>query len=212
MKNLFSILLGLLFFVSANAQFNFGFKAAYDFSTQAKEFHYLTTNGKYIDAEFGIDRIGNTISYGFMGQANYGFIYVQPEALYSHSSNTYRVKTYNRENPNDFVNMTEKNQSINIIINAGIKHNNFRLGGGPIFTFSSKRTSNLNQISNLKARANGLTAGFQGGFGYDYKKFHFDIRYTNGFSSVTEHIQYNQSLLGFKSTKNSIQIGVGYTL
>ncbi len=210
MKNLsiFSLFFILLFAFSANAQTKFGFKTSYTHFLTQEEISYAAIDSRSITHEVSFIEMTPAKSLGIFTQSNMGFLFFQTEALYSQHSNKFQVKSYvNDDIDGQILSEDYKNLDLNIV--AGINKNNWRFGVGPKFHVNLDVTSDLNQLDFYQERRKSVTQGFQGLVGYNFGRMHVDLRYERDFSTVGNHIFFNDEKAAFSNKINALSLHVG---
>ena len=207
-------ILSILFFVAyqGNAQFDLGirFQTGLQNQQQAESIYLLGPN-KSVDYKLEFQSISNTQSVGVYSQFNFGWLYFQPEVLYTRFDKQFLVEDFKSEVSGMQV-YTEEYQQFDIPINAGLRFNNFRIGGGPVFQFIQELNTELSELRNIEISPKNITAGFQGGIGFDYKVLHFDVKYQRNFASVSDHLFFASTPTKLKNTSSQIQFGVALAL
>ena len=198
-------------FGSINAQVDLGIRFQTGIQGQSTESTYLVSAGKSVDYKLDLSSISNSQSVGVYSQFNFGWIYFQPEVLYTRYDVNYVVQDFNAET-DELVSYTENFQQIDLPINAGLRFKNFRIGGGPVFHLIQELNSDLSDLNNLDINTKNISAGFQGGIGFDWKIVHFDIKYQRDFNSVGDHISFGSQPTKLKTTPSSIQFGMAIAL
>lgn len=209
-----NLALTALFFFFANLAFSqsqVGIRFYQGFQNHAPASKYIVSAGNRVDYKVDLDAVSNSQTVGLYSQIEFGYIYVQPEILYTKFSISYDVFNYNSES-NVSGKYFEHVQQIDIPVNAGIKYNGFRIGGGPIFHIAQSINSDMSDFEQVQISPKSITAGFQGGIGYDWKMIHFDIRYQRNFNSVSDHLKFSQQNLNLNSTASSLQLGIAIGL
>lgn len=212
MKHLFLTFTCIIFAISLNAQAKYGIRGEYGFTSNQHEKQIVMSSYNAIDNVVDIQSLGNSSSVGLFSQFKFGFLFVQPEVLYTVYTNKYAVKAYDIETREKSLTINEKFQNIEMPITAGVNVGNMRLGFGPIFSYNLKNESDFTNLENVSVNNSKLLSAFSASFGYDYRNFHFDLRYVNGFNSVTEHISFDNAKYDLKSTLNRIKLGVAISL
>ena len=210
-RNLTILLFVIFQITSTYGQNQLGFRFFHGINQQNTETVYLISEGKSIDYRVDLKSMSNSQSVGLFAQFNFGFLYLQPEFLYTNYSVSYQVEDYYVDGPSS-LNIEEKIQQIDLPINAGLLYKGFRLGGGPVFHFVQSINSDFNTLKNTTIDTKSIKAGFQGSLGYDWKIFHFDIRYQGDFNPISDHVYFNNSNIGLKSTPSSILLGIAMAI
>jgi len=213
MKYQSALIIAIMFlaFGSMNAQHDLGIRFQTGIQNQNTESTYLISAGKSVDYKLELSQISNTQSVGVYSLFNFGWLYFQPEVLYTKYDVNYMVQDFNAET-DEMSSFTENFQQIDVPINAGIRYKNFRFGGGPVFHMIQELNSDLADLNNLEIKAKNLSAGFQAGVGFDWKIVHFDLKYQTDFNSVSDHITFGSRPTKLKTTPSSVQFGMAIAL
>lgn len=212
MKYLLLTFTCIIFSLSLNAQSKYGVRAEYGFTSNQHEKQIVMSSNHSIDNVVDILSLGNSSSVGLFSQHKFGFLFVQPEVLYTTYTNKYAVKAYDIEIRGKNMIIEETFQNIEVPVTAGINLGNLRLGFGPIFSYNFKTDSDFLSLENTRVNKSKLLTAFSAGIGYDYRNFHLDLKYVNGFNSVTEHISFDNAKYDLKSTLNRIKLGIAISL
>ncbi len=216
MKNHVSITPIILAFMlvsqMAFGQQKIGVRFFQGFQNQSTESKYLVNPDNAVEYKIDIGTISNSRTVGLFSQFEFGFIYLQPEFLYTNYSVSYDFEDFQGEGGSTMQNIVENRQQFDVPVNAGVKYKGFRVGGGPIFHFAQEFESNLAELRNITLKKKDFSAGFQGSLGYDWKIFHFDLRYQTDFNAVTDHIQFSQRGLKMRANTSSVQLGLAVAL
>lgn len=194
-----------------SAQHDLGLRFQTGIQNQNIESTYLISAGQSVDYKLQLNNISNTQSVGIYSLFNFGWLYFQPEVLYTKYDVQFKVQDFKAET-DDMLLYNERYQQIDLPINAGIRFKNLRVGGGPVFHLIQELNSDLSDLNNLEINPRNISAGFQGGIGFDWKIVHFDIKYQRDFSSVSDHISFGKTPTKLKTTPSSIQFGIAIAL
>lgn len=207
------LFIAVMFFAfgNLNGQIDLGIRFQTGLQNQNTESTYLISAGKSVDYKLELNHISNTQSVGVYSQFNFGWLYFQPEVLYTRYDVNYMVQDFNAET-DEMKSYTENFQQIDIPVNAGLRYKNFRIGGGPIFHMIQELNSDLSDLNNLEIKTKNVSAGFQGGIGFDWKIVHFDLKYQTDFNSVGDHITFGNRATKLKTTPSSVQFGIAIAL
>ena len=96
-----------------------------------------------------------------------------------------------------------------IPFNAGVNFKNFKIGVGPVLDIKMNIDSELSHISDYKDTSKSMDFGFQGLLGYNLGIFHFDLKYINKFSSITDGFAIGFDELKYKKSANRLMLGIG---
>lgn len=209
-KTIFSIIVVLFFGTSIFAQGKLGVRFFNGYQFQSSESKYLISNN-HVEYNLNLTNISNSQSVGLFSHFDFGYLFLEPEVLYTTYSVQYSGSRYDTESSSEF-SVTERVQQVDLPINAGINIKNVRIGCGPVFHVLKNNKSDLVRNSSIENISQTLTAGFQGSIGYSWKIFHADIRYQKEFNSLTDHLVYNNQKVNLSSTFSSLQFGIAVAL
>lgn len=210
-KSILSLVAFIVLALSGNAQIDMGLRFQTGIQTQNSESIYLIGPNRSVDYKLQLNQITNSQSVGIYSQFNFGWLYVQPEVLYTKYDVNYDVLSFNSDS-DEMKLYSETVQRIDFPVNAGLRWKNFRIGGGPVFQMFKNLNSELVELNNLEIKEKAITAGFQGGIGIDFGILHFDLKYQRDFNSVSDHISFGKVPTKLKTTPSSFQIGMAIAL
>jgi hypothetical protein len=186
------LLLGAIFMLGLSmgvkAQFNLGIKGGVNFSeVNADNFRSSTMTG-YQAGLFA--RIG-------------GPVYLQPEVYLSSVGGNFHSNDFDYSGN---VRFTKLNVPLLLGFRFGSDALNFRIMGGPIYSYTINTdenfSANFNEAYNDFGHYNNSTLGIQGGAGVDIGPLTVDGRYEGGLSDVNKSFGQRQNLwalsVGFK--------------
>lgn len=192
MKKLIIILLAVMAFNLANAQFlRFGFKGGVS-STNVKfdkttlENISTTEGAKDFAVEQGNSKLG--MHLGLYGRIQLLGLFIQPELLFTHSQGEVVLKDITASQA---YSQTQKFNKIDIPVIVGWKFGPARFGLGPVASFmlsekdglKDKLSSVTNEATDNNFRK--ATFGYQVGVGLDIlKKITLDVRYEGNLSKL----------------------------
>jgi len=191
MKKIMILLLALVAFNAANAQFlRFGIKGGVS-STNVKfdrtTLDQISTNDgvKNFVVEQGDAKMG--IHLGFFGRIQVLGLFIQPELLFTHSQGEVVL---NDVTASKVYNETQKFNKIDIPVLVGWKFGPARLGFGPVASIMMSEKDGLKDrlndfTDNAESNFKKATFGYQVGLGLDIlKKITLDVRYEGNFSKL----------------------------
>ncbi|MFM2392379.1 MAG: hypothetical protein RLZZ546_356 [Bacteroidota bacterium] len=209
MKN--SILTLILCFVSfgAFAQSNIGFKASIGAIPTRPETVFVGNQTDYVTHKITFASASPVSSFGIYAKKIMGWSYFQMDAMYSNYKLGYDVTDFiARSFSPERVEETYKN--VDLVVNAGITSNNFRLGFGPVFHIVADHESAFDNIPTFNERLRGFSYGFSGAIGYDIGNLAIDFRYENALTTIGDHVYFGEARSKFKTGANQITLSVGY--
>ena len=203
MRKLLLFTLSLLVSTVSFAQLRLGVKAGIS-STN------LDTEDLRILDENGLDRLGIALDNsnvgiygGFVLQAQFGAIILQPEIYYNSNSSDFKVTEFdNLGNTIDGI-RDEKYQYLDIPILVGAKLGPLRVMAGPQGNIFLNSTSGLFDFEGYKQDFETLTLGWQGGIGLDIRNLSLDVRYEGNFSEFGDHIVFDGNRYDFNDNPSS---------
>lgn len=196
---------------SMNAQRVFGVKTSIGVSLAPDETTYSGEVFDYINHEVKYNGTNIIKSIGVFGQEKFGFLYGRAELAYTNFTQEYRVRSFVQfgQGPRTAY---ENFQMIDFQLMAGLTHNNFRLGVGPVAHVLIGHSTELDFISGYNENLRGLTYGFTTAVGLDAGRFHLDIRYENNFRTVGDHINYGTRNARFKNKPHVVNFTLGISI
>lgn len=186
-KVLIGAVLMLAFSIGTKAQFSLGVKGGVNFSKVNADNLNSSTVAGYQAGLFA--RIGNSV-------------YLQPELYMSSTGGKFSDNNGN----NDNVRFTKLNVPLLLGFKFGSDNLNFRIMGGPIYSYNLNTdntfSANFNAAYIDFGHYNNSTLGIQGGAGIDIGPITTDVRYEGGLSDVNKSFGQRQNLwalsVGFK--------------
>lgn len=209
--SIFSTLIVLFFSSSVFSQGKIGvrFFTGYQFSEAQSA--YLVNPDRIVDYNLSVSDVSASQSVGLFSHFDFGFLYLEPEVLYTRYNILFQGTRFKTESSIEFSEV-EIVEQIDLPINAGIQLKNVRIAVGPVFHVLKTNSSKLYNDSPISISNNNLTTGFQGTIGYSWKIFHFDLRYQKEFNSLTDHMIYNKNTIDLNSQFSSLQLGLAVAL
>ncbi len=190
MKKLIIILLAVMAFNLANAQFlRFGFKAGVS-STNVKFDDIKNIESSDGLKEYAIKQGDSKMGFhaGLYGRIQLLGLFVQPELLFTHSQGEVVLADVTAS---QMYTETQKFNKIDIPVIVGWKFGPARLGIGPVASFMLSESDGLkDKLSSISAEATDnnfrkATFGYQVGVGLDIlKKITLDVRYEGNLSKL----------------------------
>ena len=214
-KLIFTFALIALFFSfsNLNAQ-KLGLRVEYGLNSIPQQSQYLLAPGKKIDYVISTKSVTASQSIGLYTSMDFGFIFFQPEVLYTTYSTTLTVESYGegqRLVGSDGL-ITENFQQIDIPVYAGVKFNNIKIGAGPVFHVGENINTEVAEFDKITVKPTAIAAGMQIGLGLDLKYVNLDIKYQRDFNQSTDHIQYDNRNTGLRSSLSSLKIGLAFSI
>lgn len=190
MKKLIIILLAVMAFNAANAQFlRFGFKAGVS-STNVKFDDIKNIESSDGLKEYAIKQGDSKMGFhaGLYGRIQLLGLFVQPELLFTHSQGEVVLADVTAS---QMYTETQKFNKIDIPVIVGWKFGPARLGIGPVASFMLSESDGLkDKLSSISTEATEnnfrkATFGYQIGVGLDIlKKITLDVRYEGNLSKL----------------------------
>lgn len=212
MKNLILILILLTGFgIQMNGQRAFGIKTSVGVSMAQDEKTFVGEVFDYINHEVTYRGSNIVKSVGIFGQEKFGFLFARGELAYTNFTQEYRVRSFVQfgQAPRAAF---ENFQFIDFQLLAGLTHNNFRLGVGPVAHILVGHSTELDFISGYNDNLRAMTYGFTTSVGLDAGRFHLDVRYENNFRTVGDHINYGTRNAGFRNKPHVVNFTLGISI
>jgi len=187
MKRLFAIVITVLIALPAFTQFKFGIKAGVS-STSLKmnDLVSVTSGAKTYTIE---DVSGMNFGFhaGVFGRVKIAMLYVQPEVLFSTSTNDYKVTDVLNSTVKD---VQQKINKIDIPVLVGVKLGPARINAGPVGSFNITTPSELITDPDFEAVYGKMSFGYQAGLGVDLLgMLTVDLRYEGSLKKYQTQIE-----------------------
>ncbi|MDF1696471.1 MAG: hypothetical protein P1U56_11585 [Saprospiraceae bacterium] len=202
----FTICLG----AGINAQV-FGVKTSIGVSLAQNETTFAGEAFDYINHEIRYQGTNIVKSIGVFGQEKFGYLYGRAELSYTNFKQEYRVRSFVQfgQGPRT---VFEEFQFIDFQLMAGLTHNNFRFGVGPVAHILVGNETGLDFISGYNENHRSLTYGLTTAVGLDAGRFFLDVRYENNFRTLGEHINYGTRNSGFDNKPHIVNLTLGISI
>ena len=188
MKKLLVFLLAAFIALPAFSQFKAGFKAGLSTTTLTME-DIKTINST--TASYTVEKLKGA-NFGFHGglffRLSISKLFIQPEVLFSSTSNEYTVTDLATPTLDEAVKQTFNKLSIPVI--AGLKFGPLRLDAGPAASVLIGSPKELIDDPDLKALYSKMSFGYQAGLGLDIlNKLTLDVRYEGSLQKYQNKIE-----------------------
>jgi len=188
MKKLFVLLLVVVVALPSFSQLKKGIKAGLSTTTLTMEDVKTITSGTYM---YSVEKLKGA-NYGFHGglflRLNVSKLFIQPELLFSSTSNEYTVKDLASATPGTVVKQTFN--KLNIPVMLGLKFGPLRLDAGPAASVLIGSPKELISNSEFKTLYSKTSFGYQAGLGLDVLKLlTIDVRYEGSLKKYQNQIE-----------------------
>lgn len=188
MKKICTIALVVLISVPAFSQFKFGIKAGLSTTSLSMETLKTITSGT---TSYTVEALKGA-NYGFHGGVFFRLsllgLYVQPELLFSSTTNEYTV--INLATPTVKLAQKQNFNKLDIPVMLGVKLGPLRLNAGPSGSLLINSPKALIDDANLKNVYSKMTIGYQAGLGLDIlKTLTIDFRYEGSLKKYQNQIE-----------------------
>jgi hypothetical protein len=211
MRNLFFTISLLAVCSASQAQWKIGPKAGFGTITQSAEIIHVVPNSDHgmYDLKF---LGGSTVKYaGLTLYRDLGPFFLQLDALGTQYELEYLLDEYKKMNESSPV-YSEQYSLIEGSFAAGVKLKNFKIGLGPVFDFNMDKDSQLGEMYDYQNTTNKIDAGFQALIGYNLGILHFDVKYVNKFSGITDSFDFGNDIMKYNGSANRLSLTVGIVL
>ncbi len=196
-----------------SAQHRFGVKASYGHVESRTESRLIIKDDQAVRLELTYVDSSPMLAYGVFSQHNFGWVWLQNDLTYSTFKQEFSLKSFIET---DEVLKTDKyfetNKYIDFSVMSGIRFNRFRYGVGPIFHFFGSIDSELSELDFYSQDIRWITAGFQGGIGYDFDNIHIDFKFESIFRAAGDHIKFNDGrIVQFRKRNQLLSLAVGFS-
>ncbi len=188
MKKLIVILLAVFLALPSFSQLSVGIKAGLSTTTLSMEDVKTITSGAY---EYSVEKLEGA-NYGFHGglflRLKVTKLFIQPEVLFSSTSNEYKVKDLVGTTPEEIVKQTFNKLSIPVIV--GLKLGPLRVGAGPAASMLINSPKELITNNDFETVYSKMSFGYQAGLGLDiFNKLTIDLRYEGSLKKYQNQIE-----------------------
>jgi hypothetical protein len=188
MKKLLFFLLAALIALPSFSQLKVGLKAGLSTTTLKMEDVKTITSGTY---QYTVEKLEGA-NYGFHGglflRLNISKLFLQPEILFSSTSNEYTVKNLSTATPDDVVKQQFNKLSIPVMV--GLKLGPLRLDAGPAASVAIGSPKQLINDPSLKTLYAKTSFGYQAGVGLDILNIlTLDVRYEGSLKKYQNKIE-----------------------
>ena len=209
MKHLLIIAIAILCSTATQAQWHIGPKVSIGSIAQSEQSFRILPNSDHgiYDLEF----VGgtNVHSIGLMAYRNVGPFFLQSEILATTYGLEFRMDNYNKVNSSSPV-YTEKYYVIELPFIAGVQvKKNFKIGVGPVAEFLVDKDSQFSDLDYYRDTTQKVDFGFQALLGYQKGIMHFDLKYTNKFSSIADGFNFGDDDMKLNRSANRLTLSVG---
>ncbi len=214
LRNIFTFALAcMMAFNTIQAQNKLGVKVEYGLNAVPTQSTFLVNEFNQVEHELSIVSATPAQSIGLYSAFDFGYIFLQPEALYTSYSMNFEIENFNSQvDAPSTLTVTEKIQQFDIPVYAGVRYKFLKFGAGPVFHIGQHIESSFSDLGKLSVKPAQISAGFQAGIGLDLKYVNVDVKYQREFNSVTDHIEYNSQPVGIKSSLSGIRIGIAFNI
>lgn len=188
MKKLVVILLAVFLALPSFSQLSVGIKAGLSTTTLTMEDVKTITSGSY---QYTVEKLSKA-HYGFHGglflRLKITKLFIQPELLFSSTSNEYTVKDITSATPASVVKQTFNKFEIPVMV--GLKLGPLRLNAGPAASMTIGSPKELINNPDLKTMYSKMSFGYQAGVGLDIlNKLTLDVRYGGSLKKYQNKIE-----------------------
>jgi hypothetical protein len=208
-RHIFLAVCILAFIPSSKAQFSIGLKGGVHTSLVDDDQNYT------LDSE-GFEALSiqfNEASYSFHGglfmQAELGSFIFRPELVYSTNRHSFLIEDIKNMNPPTV--LEESYQQLDIPVLFGAKLGFVLFNVGPVGHLHLNSSSELTDLDGYKGKFQEMTYGWQGGIGFDIRKFHLDLRYEGNFNKFGDHITIADTNFNFDNQASRFMASIGYS-
>lgn len=199
--------------IALSAQHKFGIKASYGYVESRTESRLIIKEDQAVSLDLRFEDSSPMLAIGVFTQHDFGWIWLQNDITYNSFKQEFSLKSFIESdevitNENYF----ETNKYLDISVMSGIRFNRFRYGVGPIFHLFGKVDSDLNSLDFYSQDVRWITAGFQGGIGYDFDFIHLDFKFESIFRAAGDHIKFNDGrIVEFKKKNQVLSFAIGFS-
>lgn len=209
LKNFFVALSLLFLSTTLNAQFTAGIKGGLH-NSLVNDGQAYTFNAEGVEAlKLEFSEALYSFHGGLYAQAQLGKLIIRPELVYSSNKHAFLIEDLKNMNSPQIV--EESYQQLDIPVLFGTKFGFVRLNAGPVGHLHLNDTSDLVDFEGYSSRFKEMTYGWQGGIGFDIKRFSLDVRYEGNFNKFGDHITIGDTDFNFDGQANRFLASVGFS-
>jgi len=146
-----------LFAVTNLSAQKLGLRAEYGFQNLPTEATYLVGPNKSVDFKLSTISVTPSRSIGLYSQFDYGWLFFQPEVLYTTYEQTLSLEAFNEEvNTRQSSLFTERYQQFDIPVYAGVKIRGVKIGAGPVIHVGRNIDTDLTQFEKLSIKPSAM--------------------------------------------------------
>ncbi len=209
LKNFFVALSLLILSTTLNAQFTAGIKGGLH-NSLVNDGQAYTFNAEGVEAlKLEFSEALYSFHGGLYAQAQLGKLIIRPELVYSSNKHAFLIEDLKNMNSPQIV--EESYQQLDIPVLFGTKFGFVRINAGPVGHLHLNDTSDLVDFEGYSSRFKEMTYGWQGGIGFDIKRFSMDVRYEGNFNKFGDHITIGDTDFNFDGQANRFLASVGFS-
>lgn len=209
LKNFFVALSLLILSTTLNAQFTAGIKGGLH-NSLVNDGQAYTFNAEGVEAlKLEFSEALYSFHGGLYAQAQLGKLIIRPELVYSSNKHAFLIEDLQNMNSPQIV--EESYQQLDIPVLFGTKFGFVRLNAGPVGHLHLNDTSDLVDFEGYSSKFKEMTYGWQGGIGFDIKRFSLDVRYEGNFNKFGDHITIGETDFNFDGQANRFLASVGFS-
>lgn len=212
MKNIIFALALIFCATSTNAQLRLGIKANYGKTiSDVNTMQYGNEQG-YLNYELSYISTKDCTAFGLTSYYEVGNLWFQSDMMYRQCTSRFAFKDYTEQGRPETM-LTESYQTFHLPIQAGILHNNFKFGVGPMFNFNLQSELALDEMEEFEAKPRDLSMGFQFLVGYKMNEhIHLDLKFERTFNNIGDHYRYRNTPTSLGTSPNMLSVSLACIL
>lgn len=162
----------------------------------------------YLTHQVDFVSIDNNKEVGLFAQYNAANLFTRLEGTYGSTNANYKINSNSiiRNNKTDFI---EKTSYINVNALAGLNYHGLNISTGPTIHFVTNHENELEEFEGYRQSPQNISYGFIGSVGYDFSRFHVDVRYERNFSEVDNNASFNRRTARFDVQPDMLKVVLG---
>lgn len=196
-------------------QVKIGVKTVYSMNlTSPTSKEYVSTNQRVIH-QLNFDGNDAKPAIGLSLYTENDHLFFNSDILYSQSGRKFSLQSmsFSKTPLDPGKSFVTQERSAKLVVNSGLRFNDFKLGVGPEFSYLFSKEETLTELGNLSTADRKLQAGFNFLAGCILNKhLHLDLKFTYIFQDVSNEFKFEGIPLDMRKNPKYVEIGIAYFL
>lgn len=206
MKKTLLLIIGILFFIAANAQLKFGVKGGVNSSYIKMDNVITVIQGVEEYSLEGLKTATVGFHAGLMTRVTFFGVFIQPELYFSSTGGEVEVTDLITQDVS-IKKMEFKKLDIPVLV--GFKFGPARINAGPVASIIIDSKADLIEKAGYEEKIKGATFGYQAGVGIDILSISLDVRYEGNLSKLGEGVNIGGNDFEFDSRNPQFIFSLG---